>query len=85
MCVCVCAYRHLAAGAVVLDLHVVVLGAAAQLRAVEAQAALSVHLAIRRPRLVVVRAHLPNTTNHIIPLMLIIFITVLRRIGIHQL
>lgn len=51
-------YGHLPADAVVLDLHVVVLRAAAQLRPVQAQAALPVHLAVRRPRLVVVRAHL---------------------------
>lgn len=54
-------HGHLAADAVVVDLHVVVLGPAAQLAAVQAQAALPVHLAVRRPRLVVARAHLLNT------------------------
>lgn len=56
---------HLAAHAVVLDLHVVVLRPAAQLGPVQAQAALLVHLAIRRPRLVVVGAHLQHQhTSH---------------------
>lgn len=52
------ALGHLPAHAVVLDLHVVVLRRAAQVAAVQAQAALPVHLAVRRPRLVVVGAHL---------------------------
>ena len=55
--------RHLATRAVVLDLHVVVLRPAAQLRPVQAQAALLVHLAVRRPGLVVVGAHLRNKHN----------------------
>lgn len=51
-------HGHLTAGAIVVDLHVVVLGPAAQLRVVQAEAALTVHLAVRRPGLVVVSAHL---------------------------
>lgn len=52
------ALRHLATSAVVLDLNVVVLRAAAQLGAVEAEAALLVHFAVGGPGLVVVGAHL---------------------------
>lgn len=59
------AVGHLAAHAVVLDLHVVVLRAAADVAAVQAQAALPIHLAVRRPRLVVVRAHLRNSGEYV--------------------
>lgn len=53
-------HGHFAAGAVVVDLHVVVLRPTAQLRVVQAEATLTVDLAVRRPGLVVVSTDLQS-------------------------